>query len=299
MAGRGPGPCAAVSAMSTSAATLVLGACALVAGCGTRSLGECDRAAAEELVFSPSGHVATKGQALTNDSCGNAAFCHSAAATGDERFGAPSGMNFDMLPSPTGLLDLLDEAESAWHVVSEGEMPPGKLGSDVMGDGQWTVDVTGLGVDAPALPSLKTEQGKAAFRNWLACGAPSVTDTETPGWAHAPSPGIDGGTGFEAIYAGIVAPRCGLSGCHDASGQAGGLVLADPCGAHAALLGKGDCGKTYVLPGDAEGSFLIDKLESDLPSCGGPMPPTGALPQELRDAVYDWIDSGAPGVTCP
>jgi hypothetical protein len=239
--------------------------------------------------------VATKGQALAHDSCGNGAFCHSSAAKGNERYGAPAEMDFDMLPSPTGLQRIIDEAEAAWAVVSDGDMPPGDVGERVMGDGQWTVDVTGLSSDAPRLPSLKTQAGKAVFRNWLACGAPVVTATEVPSWARAPAPSTDGGTGFGAIYDAILAPRCAVSGCHDAGGRAGGLTLKSACEAYDVLLGSGSCGQVYVVPGDSEASFIVDKLSSEVPSCGGPMPPTGALPQELVDAIKAWIDAGAEG----
>jgi hypothetical protein len=277
-----------------------LSACAwALGGCAAGDLGECNQAAAQELVFSASGMVATKGQALAHDSCGNGGFCHSAAARGNERHGAPAGMDFDMLPSPTGLDELLERADTAWGVVEGGDMPPGAVGDEVMGDGQWTVDVTGLGADAPALPSLKTTEGKAAFRNWLACGAPSVTDTGVPSWARAPMLDVDGGTGFQAIHTGILEPRCAVAGCHTDTTRAGGLSLEEPCAAHAALLGSGTCGKTYVRAGDAAASFLVEKLEMEKPSCGGSMPPTGQLPEGLRSAIRSWIDAGAEGPSCP
>jgi len=64
--------------LKTCVAGWLLGA-ALTSGCGGEDLGECDLAAAEEMVFSQQGLVATKGQALLHDTCGNGAFCHSSA----------------------------------------------------------------------------------------------------------------------------------------------------------------------------------------------------------------------------
>jgi len=47
-----------------------------------------------------------------------------------------------------------------------------------------------------------------------------------------------------------------------------------------------------VAAGDPGGSVLYLKLSGDV-STGGQMPPSGALPQELRDLVRNWIAEGA------
>jgi hypothetical protein len=287
----------------TKAAPCWLAIALACTACGSSDLGECDQSAAMELVYSANGMVATKGQALAHDSCGNGVFCHSAAASRSERFGAPAGMNFDMLPSPQGLSDMLDFKDDAWAVVESGEMPPRGLGQEVLGDGQWSVALDG-DASAPKLPALSTEHGKAAFRNWLACGAPTVTETRLPIWARPPSEPFDGGAtpAFGDLYEVIFKPKCALAGCHNANGAAGGLAMPDVCGTHEALFRQGACGQRYVSAGDADGSFLMSKLEAKDLSCGDPMPPPshgGQLPQALRDAVRDWIDAGADAEECP
>lgn len=281
------------------AAAALLALCA----CGGSELGECDEPAARELVYSASGMVATKGQALAHDTCGNGVFCHSAAARGGERHGAPGGMDFDMLPSPRGLAALLERADEAWGAVESGEMPPRGPTSAVLGDGRWSVSIDG-DPGAPALPPLTSVQGKAIFRNWLACGAPTVTETLLPPWSRPPSDPFDGGAApsGQDIYRAILAPKCALAGCHNAGSAAGGLALRDACQSRAALLGQGACGERYVRPGDADGSFLMNKLEADAPRCGGPMPPPshgGRLPEAYRSAIAAWIDGGAEVEGCP
>jgi hypothetical protein len=101
--------------------TQALAVCALVgalsveiSACSGGELDECEADAARELVYGRSGTVATKGQALAHDSCGNGSFCHSQGATGNLRHGAPRGMNFDMIPSPIGLEDILKHRERSW-----------------------------------------------------------------------------------------------------------------------------------------------------------------------------------------
>src|SRR5262245_25829433 len=92
-------------------AGIALSAIALASACKDSELGACDPEAAEQLVYGRGGLIATKGQALVHDSCGNAAFCHSAGATGHARFGAPAGMDFDMLPAPKGWISLSDHRD--------------------------------------------------------------------------------------------------------------------------------------------------------------------------------------------
>jgi hypothetical protein len=275
----------------------------LTGACGSEELGECDPTAAEELVYDRSGMVATKGQALVHDSCGNGVFCHSAAAHGEERRGAPASMDFDMLPSPSGLLTMLDRAQSAWQLVRAEEMPP-KGSARFLGDGDWTVDVERR-PDAARLPALSTHEGKAALRNWLACGAPTVTETSVPSWARpAQSPFGDGGVApsWTAIYQSILKPRCALSGCHNATGAAGGLALGDECQAYGAMFASGTCRQPYVNRDDVDASLLLDKLESEAPGCGGPMPPAsagGRLPDAMTMAIRAWIEAGAEAEACP
>ncbi len=116
-------------------------------------------------------------------------------------------------------------------------------------------------------------------------------------------PDDTGPTGVEAltfteIRDDILMPSCAFSSCHGMG--AGGLTLAedDPGAAYAALVNAmGDSGLTLVAPGDADGSYLIDKLE-DSPNMvsGSAMPPGSSLLGTDPDAVAGiraWINEGA------
>jgi hypothetical protein len=276
---------------------VAIGLC-LLSACNSE-LGECDQKAAEELVYGRNGMVATKGQALAHDTCGNGVFCHSASATGKQRYGAHKGMDFDMLPTPSGIADMLKHRELAWDAVNSGFMPPPSA-DEVIGDGQWSVDVQRRS-DAPTLPGLTTKSGKAAFRNWLACGAPTVTETRVPGWAQG-SGGLfdpEKPVAWADIYELVMKPSCALAGCHDTTSKAGGLAMPDSCKTHSALMGRGICGKTFVVAGQPEMSFLSEKLESERPSCGDAMPPGTPLADDAQRAIRRWIQEGAQAEGCP
>lgn len=262
----------------------------LLATSGCKSeLGECDERAANELVYSSSYRIATKGQALAQDTCGNSAFCHSANARGTSRHGAPGGMNFDMLPTPTGLSAMREHAELSWSAVERGAMPPdGKAGRAVIGDGKWLTDPQRR-PGAAELPSLSSHAGKGIFRNWLACGAPVVVDERVPGQV----PEVD--PTWPSIYENvIVGAGCAAAGCHNAASSSGGLSLEGSCNAYAALLGKSSCGEVYIRPNMATESLLVNVLEADKPRCNiDPMPPTGPLDDGAKAAIRAWIAAGA------
>lgn len=84
----------------------------------------------------------------------------------------------------------------------------------------------------------------------------------------------------------ILDASCGS--CHNASLAQGGLDLqSDP---RAALVDvPSSAGDIYVVPGDPDASYLIERLESDT----APMPPTGGLPAESIDIIRQWIADGA------
>lgn len=272
-------------------------AMSLASACGT-DLGECDPVAADELVYGRNGLVATKGQALAHDSCGNGVFCHSSVARGSARHGAPAGMDFDMLPAPRGLGGMLHHVETAWSLVESDDMPPRGDTLLVLANGDWSVDVE-RHADAPRLPSLASEAGKGAFRNWLACGAPVVTTTQVPLWAvpmRDPFAG-DAVPAWHDIYEVILRPQCALSGCHSAASAAGGLAMADECSSYRAMFQAGACGEVLVRARDGS-SLLNDKVTATKPRCGGPMPPIGVLPIAFTDAIARWIESGAEASSC-
>lgn len=278
--------------------------CTLLLACGCNDdLGECDRAAAQEVVYGRGGLVATKGQALVHDSCGNAAFCHSTAAKGSARYGAPLGLSFDMLPTPTGWPEIIKHRDDVWQLVHDESMPPAGMGEKVVGDGDWTFDVQRR-EDAPKLPPIASHEGKAVVRNWLACGAPLVADTQVPSWLQAGDDQVaddeDGGivmaSDWTTIYSQIVRPNCATAGCHNETG-AGQLVMSEECSAYGQLLKAGACGDPRLEPGKLD-SLLLEKLESRMPTCGTGMPPAAPLPAKLIAQISAWVEAGAQAPGC-
>lgn len=96
---------------------------------------------------------------------------------------------------------------------------------------------------------------------------------------------------FEAVEL-VFTQSCAFSGCH--GGGAGGLTLTGD-GDHGTLVdvASADGAATLVIPGDADNSYLIQKMEGSSGITGDVMPPTGALDQATIDLVREWIDSGA------
>ncbi len=269
----------------------------LLSACGDE-LGKCNSRAAKQLVYSQVGEVATKGQALMHDSCGSAAFCHAQNAKGEARFGAPRGLDFDMLPLATGWPTVVEHAQAIWASVLDGSMPPDGQGQRAVSNGNWSFDPEGL-AEAERLPPLSTDAGKAILRNWLACGAPIVGDTGVPAWAHPPSAADAGALDdFGGIFSEILKPRCATAGCHNAQTAAGDLTLVDECESYQQLLAKSACGgKPRLVPLDGK-SVLLDKLESSQPRCGAPMPPAGSLDATELNAIRAWVEAGAKAESC-
>ena len=97
---------------------------------------------------------------------------------------------------------------------------------------------------------------------------------------------------------------CNFEGCHatSAEGSAGNLTLESNT-AYAQLVGveasQGEAaamGLVRVVPGSADESFLVIKLEGEFEdSLGDPMPQfSSSLEQSQIDAIREWIDKGAP-----
>lgn len=98
---------------------------------------------------------------------------------------------------------------------------------------------------------------------------------------------------FEQIYTRTLRPSCGQAGglCHAADGAKGGLVLDDLELAYQGLTGANGA-RARVLAGDPECSVLTQRLEAAEPS--RVMPPGAPLRPEVRCAIYQWIEMGAP-----
>ena len=105
-----------------------------------------------------------------------------------------------------------------------------------------------------------------------------------------------GDTRFSSIRDEILVPSCGFDSCHGAGGGAGDLVL-DADGSYAALVDVPSAvvdGEVLVIPGDADGSYLVKKLEGASGIDGEAMPPGGqSLDADAIARVRGWIDAGA------
>ncbi len=137
----------------------------------------------------------------------------------------------------------------------------------------------------------------------------SELDGSSTGDAATEDSGGDGETAdagptetFAAIYDGILGPAC--AGCHNGPGHTSMLDLSSRNTAYTALYnvdaagsGCGTVDVKRVLPGDADMSLLVQKLElSSDQVCGNhmPRPPVMDLTTEQISRIRTWIDEGAP-----
>jgi hypothetical protein len=90
---------------------------------------------------------------------------------------------------------------------------------------------------------------------------------------------------FDEVYAAALA---GCLGCHGGTSPAGGLnLIADA--AYDSLVD----GTLYVIPGDPDGSLLVQKMRGDPGIDGDPMPPSDGATDAQIEVVVDWISAGA------
>lgn len=97
------------------------------------------------------------------------------------------------------------------------------------------------------------------------------------------------------IYEILQRRSCTSSGCHGAG--AGGLTMTSASVAYGNLVNQPAVGKTgevRVIPGDAEGSYLVKKLEGAAGIAGEQMP-RGMTPLDTTDMtnIKNWINQGA------
>lgn len=137
---------------------LALGALVPLLNACLPDLGDCDAAAARELVFRDTGDNVDgdnglpmyAGQALVQQSCGDGAFCHAEAAQGTSRYGASHVLDFDLSPACTGFeapcqagdpitdglranrQNAIDHAQIMLQAIDRETMPPPGVGADVV-----------------------------------------------------------------------------------------------------------------------------------------------------------------------
>jgi hypothetical protein len=135
----------------------------------------------------------------------------------------------------------------------------------------------------------------AALVAAAACGGNSNPANPSPGGGS----GGGGGSGSTAptlttLSSQIFVPRC--SGCHGSGLAEAGLNL-EPGSAHAALVNVASSGKQgaiRVIPGNPDGSYLIQKLRGDSGIVGPRMPRSGPfLTDDQINLIRQWIQDGA------
>lgn len=98
---------------------------------------------------------------------------------------------------------------------------------------------------------------------------------------------------LDTIQADVFTPTC--SGCHSVGGAAEGtgVLLDSTTNSFNTLVSQNSSQATSeirVIPGDAENSYLVKKLEGTA-SVGGIMPPGGSLSEALISNVKTWINA--------
>jgi hypothetical protein len=99
-----------------------------------------------------------------------------------------------------------------------------------------------------------------------------------------------------SIQSNVFSVNCAVPGCHGGAGAQQGLRL-DPGFSAGNLINVAsprDSNLIRVVPGNPDGSFIIQKLEGTQ-SLGDRMPDGGPyLPQSTIDVIRQWIQDGAP-----
>jgi hypothetical protein len=98
-----------------------------------------------------------------------------------------------------------------------------------------------------------------------------------------------------SIQSNVFSVNCAVPGCHGGAGAQQGLRL-DPGFSAGNLINVAsprDSNLIRVVPGNPDGSFIIQKLEGTQ-SLGDRMPDGGPyLPQSTIDVIRQWIQDGA------
>lgn len=128
-----------------------------------------------------------------------------------------------------------------------------------------------------------------------ACGGSSSSPTSpTP----TPTPGGGGGSPevtFSTVQSQILSQRC--AGCHGGGSPSAGMNL-ESGNAYESLVNKPSSeksGAVRVVPGNAEASYLVQKLRGDAGIVGLRMPRNGPpyLTDDQINLVIQWINAGA------
>jgi mono/diheme cytochrome c family protein len=157
-----------------------------------------------------------------------------------------------------------------------------------LSDGDLMRQIMSGGKQMPAFHSVLTRrQGNdllAFLRTWQPDYVPLPTPTPAPAAGTPESkPSAGGGASFSADVKPILDSKC--AGCH---GPMGGWSATD----YTSVINSGDHGPV-IIPGDPDGSLLVQKLKGTQ-SSGGSMPPGMPLSGDEIDVIVSWVQAGAP-----
>ena len=177
-----------------------------------------------------------------------------------------------------------------------------------------------MDIDGNPLPGLDASAGQDMMRNWLSCGSPVVEKSQAPSNGQMPGDTCTSGEVGDCRVSNETDPpqptwtwlyenyfsTLECTACHETGGASQGTMILGTTStmAYSAMVDAQTAadamcsGQTIVVPGDADASNLVHKLEGQLPDggaiCGNRMPFGGRAPNAaVLQAVRDWIDAGA------
>lgn len=91
----------------------------------------------------------------------------------------------------------------------------------------------------------------------------------------------------------VFVPSCGFGGCHGTG--TGGLTLTEDTTPSALInvQASGMPDRFYVVPGEPDNSYIVQKMEGTAGIAGSIMPTTGIVEPERVTMVRNWILAGA------
>lgn len=268
----------------------------LLAGCSDEKLGDCTDPNQGRRPVDVNGKVMFAGQAIMVQSCASG-LCHSAAATGALRVGAPAGLDFDVEPvAATGMSTIdgqtvatvdpvelerlrahqrkvFEHRDAIWKQVARGLMPPENYARPGSPGKLFTREGSSCVFAEQELGSLSDPSTREELRNWLACGTPVVETTSTEltaivgGTVGDQYPSCAGDEPTPATFenvADLFTRSCGI--CHFKGGTNEDILLNTPELIYTSLLGENRQGvpsncdanpNPYVTPGDPSKSYIL------------------------------------------
>ena len=99
---------------------------------------------------------------------------------------------------------------------------------------------------------------------------------------------------FAELNERVLQPSCVFSSCHQGASAAGDMSLEGSPHERIVDVPSMQMPDTpRVIPGDPDGSYLLQKMEQAMPFQGTQMPPTAPLSDDRVAMVRAWIEAGA------